>query len=739
MKSAFSNRYHLLFIIWSVACMVILPFMSKDAGITEDEPIHLEHGKTILAWYEGKDKTAVADAFDDKGQWKVVTEGNGSKSAMNIYGGLFDTLSAFIYQSVTHHFWGEYESKHIMSAIFGALLIIFTGLICQRVSNSWAIALLGIAIATFTPRIIGNSLSNPKDIPQATMFAFSLLQIISFLKELPELKLKRLLLVWLSLGLALAIRSGAVILIFYFIAFSTVYVISLALLGDLKVKRAGIITAAVFATGILGYLGCSLFWPWAMMNPIMNPLRSLVVFKNFAIFDCYEIFEGRWLHMNELPWYFVPKWLYITLPVTVVGGFILFFILIQKFIQRGGLNLVIYSLLVFSVLFPLLSIIISHSNIYNSARHVLFIIPSIVVIATLGWAELFNQLKSSQQKNAVSFAFLLLLAEPALYILNNNPYQAMYFSPLIGGEKGAFKNYEMDYWGYSIRPAVDWLDNTDSIHIAGRKTRIRMYYGEQIKLSYYTAKSKNLSHVLCQENSTDWDYQIILPAEAKHEPDLLYHWPPAGTIYEVKTEGVPLCAITKNPRITEATNNQPAVSVVQTNDSSTYFLAAGINLYQAGDYNHAAMMFKQSISHNPGNKIAINDLVATYNQLKMFDDAIAMATEGLKLDPTFQLLLNNLAESKKARASFKPDEAYYDNLSYNYYVQGDFVKVIESAKNALKLNPNSVVAWNNICSAYNSLHQYKKAEEACSNGLKIDANNVMLKNNKAEATKLLGK
>ena len=741
MKFDFTNPFKTLFIIWALASIVILPLMSLNAGITEDEPVFNDLGKTVVAWYEGRDKTAIQTPFDDKGQWIFVTKGDKDKAYLNIYGGLYNTIAAFTYEHITHDSLGEYESNHIVAALFGALMLIFTGLICYKITDSWNIAFLGIVIVTFCPRLIGNSLNNPKDIPQATMFAFSLLQMVSFFKELPNIRWKRLILLGLSFSLAIAMRSGAVILIFYFMAFTGLHLFHGFLTKELDWNKIMKVFFTAFAVSVLGYLGCSLFWPWALMNPLVNPLLSLAVFKNFDAFNCPEIFEGKWMGNGEIPWYFVPKWLYMTIPVTVTLGFGLFFVLIPKFLKKGWSNLLVYGLIIFSVFFPVLSIIINKSNIFNSARHVMFVIPSITVIATLGWSELFNRVKDVNQKLVLYIVFAGLMAEPALFIMNNNPIQAIYFSPLIGGEKGAFKNYEMDYWGYSVRPAIDWLENTDSLRAPGTKSRVRMWYGEQLKLSYYAAKSKNLTYVLCEENSTNWDYAITLPSEAKFNHDLLYHWPPIGTIHEITADGVPICAIVKNPRIiTVNTTNtaQPTLTVSQPLDSSTLYLNLGIQYYQKANYNQAVIAFKRSLAFNPSNKVAFNDVVASYNQLKMFDEAILYAEKGLTLDPGFELLKNNLNESLKARKTFAFTEGYYHDLSYNYYVQGDYLKVIESAKNALKINPNSSIGWNNMCSAYNQLGQYQKALDACDRGLKIDAKNVMLKNNRIEAAKMLG-
>ena len=543
--------------------------------------------------------------------------------------------------------------------------------------------------------------------------------------------------------MAMGIRSGGAILIFYFQAFLVPYLLYLWYTNEIDFNRAFKIFVIAGIVSVIGYLGCALFWPWDTLNPILNPWRSLSVFKSLNEFNCPEVFEGEWLGNGQRPWYWQPKWIYITLPLTTIFGCVLFLILIPKFLKKSKSEILSYGLLMFSFLFPMASIIISDSNVLNAERHVLFAVPGLIILATLAWAELFKQVKDSYQRIALGIFFLILIAEPARFIACNNPVQSMYFSPVVGGVKGAFKNYEMDYYGYSIRPAIDWIAEHDSIHAPGRKARVRMWYGEQIKLTHYIDSSQTLAYALCEENSQDWDYSIVLPSESKFNHDLLLHWPPAGTIYQVKADQTPLCAVVKNPRITYVQSNSPSQATVTYTapppaDAFATLLAQGVGYYSKANYNQAVITFKKCVELRPNDTVAINDVVASYNSLKMFDEAIEYAKKGFAIAPNFQLLKNNVAESYKAKKNFVPDEAYYHNLSYNYYVQQDYLKTIEAAKKALKLNPNSSIAWNNICSAYNQLKEYQKAMDACDRGLKIDAKNQMLKNNRAEAARLAG-
>lgn len=732
----FSNPAKLLFIVSAFFISFTLPYVSKDAGITEDEPQHREHGKKLYDYYTKGDKTVIESPFDEKGQWKYFTEGTTSKTAINIYGGFFDFLAEVLHHTICKNY-DAFEAKHALSAFFGALLFIFTALITQRISESWSVALLALVIATFTPRLFGYSLNNPKDIPLATFFAFSLLQMISFIKEMPRIRIRRAVLLALSFALAIAIRSGAVILIFYFLVFVVLYFALQFLYCDGEPKSFIQPLMVAVLISFAGYLGTSLFWPWAMQNPLLNPLRSLLVFKNFDTFIINELFEGNWINNKSLPWYFVPKWIYITTPVTIISGFVLFLILLPKFIRKQNWQITAYGLLLFSVAFPILSIIINHSSIYNSARHITFVIPSLIVLAALAWAEIFNAVKDIYLKFSVVVAFVIILSEPVLFIINNHPLQGLYFSPLIGGTKAAFKNYEMDYWGYSIRSAFNWIEKNDSTATEQNKGCVRMWYGEQLKLSYFADSSKRFKHVLAEENSADWDYFIELPSSGKFAPDIVYHWPPRGTVYEVMVDNAPICAVVKNYRLQQSALESNPAALTQNNKADPFNQAfnAGMNFYGQKNFNAAIVEFKKACALAPKNLLVVNNIVASLNELKMFDEAIVYATKGLKIDPNFSLLKNNFAETLKAKQSYHPDASYYINISYNYYVQGEFEKCIATSKMILKYEPNSFLAWNNICSAYNQLNQYDKAIDACNKGLKLAPTNELLRNNREVAVK----
>jgi hypothetical protein len=107
------------------------------------------------------------------------------------------------------------------------------------------------------------------------------------------------------------------------------------------------------------------------------------------------------------------------------------------------------------VLVPSVYAIARHLSLYDSIRHMYFIIPPIAVIAAAGWDLM---LASSRRQLALAAAAALAigLAEPIVFQIRNHPNQTVYFSPVIGGPRGAFGQYDMDYWGNCVLQAEQW-------------------------------------------------------------------------------------------------------------------------------------------------------------------------------------------------------------------------------------------------------------------------------------------
>jgi hypothetical protein len=54
-------------------------------------------------------------------------------------------------------------------------------------------------------------------------------------------------------------------------------------------------------------------------------------------------------------------------------------------------------------------------------------------------------------------AVALGIVSMLVFDIRFHPNQGVYFNSLVGGPRGAFKRYEMDYWGNCIFQAVEWV------------------------------------------------------------------------------------------------------------------------------------------------------------------------------------------------------------------------------------------------------------------------------------------
>ena len=73
------------------------------------------------------------------------------------------------------------------------------------------------------------------------------------------------------------------------------------------------------------------------------------------------------------------------------------------------------------------------------------------------------------------------------------------------------------------------------------------------------------------------------------------------------------------------------------------------------------------------------------------------------------------------------------NRSLQRYLAGDFKGCIQAAGEALRLNPNLAVAYNNMCASWNSLGEFNKAVLAGKRAVALNPDDTMAKNNLAVA------
>ena len=685
-----SSIYRLVFFIIAAALLIIMPIMSFDAGISGDENEHYVQSEKVLKYYTsfGKDTSSLVSP------------------ALRLYGQSFDLLSTVIIK--TFDIDKIYETRHFINSLFGWLAILFTALIAVELVG-WRAGIIGLFLMFISPGFLGHSFNNPKDIPFAMGYIMFLYYMIKWLKEMPRPSLKTSFMLALAVAIGISIRIGGLLSIAYFGLFVAMYFIFAS--GKFKdlfasqnlstVKRA-----IVYVVGIslLGYFMGILFWPYGMEAPLKNPVKALSDMTNFAV-SLRQIFEGKQVWSDNVPWYYLSKYILITVPVIVILGFVLFFR--QFFIKQKNLSILLIFILFFALAFPLVYIIWKKSNVFGGWRHTMFVYPPMVAMAAIGIGQFFNVFKKKAFVYITIALVLVLSFNPIRHIMANYPHEYVYYNEIEGGVKKAYGNYELDYYVHSLKKASEWLKENavKDAALTGKKIRVGAWITSP--LQYYfrkdTAKFEVAFVRYYERGNTDWDYAIFVNMGINSAQLLNGAWPPANTIHTIDVDGKPICAILKR----SDKNDLLGAQAMQINDTS-----------------NAIRYFNKALQAVPTNEAVLLNLADVYTKIQKLDSADLTIKKLLKFDPELDNALysqaviyfykndieNTLLTTKRIiKNNLKYYMAHYI-AAYAYLRKNDSYSAIKSLELLLEQNQGFKPAYQMLAQIYQQQGENEKAQ-----------------------------
>lgn len=521
-----------IFIVLSIAIAAIMAGLSHSYGFSGDEWVQIKYGQDIWNYF-AKGNTQALN-YDNLGQ---------HYTDLQYYGGIFD----FITEALHHLLPGiaYIYLRHFINACLGALMMIYTGSLAKRISGKWHVAILSLLFIFLSPRLFGESMNNPKDIPFAAGFIVCIYYIVALLQQLPQVSIKYASGIALGLGLAFGQRSaGGFLLMLFLIAFSTFYlqkhkaVLSQLREGSKRPLRRFLLLLAVAI--VAGYIIGILAWPWALQSPVSNPIASLQELSNRNM-HFPVLFEGVYRMNNHMPWYYELKWIFITSPIVVLAGTILFILFAKRAMQAYGLFYLV--LLAGCAFFPLAYIILKHATVYDTWRHVFFVYPFWVIMAALSYDILCSMIKTAKWKQVPVYIALFLLTPPLVWIVRSHPNQYIYFNELEGGIKGAYGNYDLDYYQNSCREACEWIKKNAPHHKGKKIIVLSNVLGIERYFDDDTSRIKVDTGVYEQRHYLQYDYFISTPRYVPVAQLQNQLWPPRSTVYGASMEDIPLCVV----------------------------------------------------------------------------------------------------------------------------------------------------------------------------------------------------
>ena len=421
----------------------------RDYGLSTDEPLQRIIGLKSLDFLAHKFQISwLLNGAQPLSNPESIFSGFADRD----YGVIFELPAELLVRIFSIQGPEIYYARHLFTfLVFFTSCIFFYKTIIIRYAD-FRIALLGTAILVLSPRIFGDSFFNDKDLVFLSLFVIATYTLFSLIVRLNTRSA-----LWHALACAFAINCRMMGII--------LPVVTVAVLVFLLVFKKISLKNCVRIFGVYALsITCLvvLFWPWLWANPYEHFLTAL---KNMAHFRTVPNlhFMGHVIPANNLPWFYVPVWIFITTPI----GYLIFFIVgliatIAELLRNGFFpKNKFYTLLdiinLGLAISPVLMVILLHSVLYNGWRHLYFIYPSVVMVCLFGIHYLWRLARNhSILQMAFKGGILILLLINALWMIKWHPYQYLYFNSLAGNWA---KKYDVDYWAVAyIRPLRKIVD-----------------------------------------------------------------------------------------------------------------------------------------------------------------------------------------------------------------------------------------------------------------------------------------
>jgi hypothetical protein len=408
-------------------------------GITWDEQFQSAYGEQVIAWYQSGFHNDAALMYRD----------------LYLYGGLFDVVAQIVARVSPLDLFVD---RHIVNVAFALIGLAGTWRLGVLVIGARG-GFLAMALTALTPMFYGHGFNNPKDIPFAALFVWTLCFLLESTRSSPDIRLSSAAKVTAAFGTLLAIRPGG---IFVFGYIGLWWLLSYVRGGDSP--RAAVRKTVGPLAAVLGgaWLIMLAFWPWAQVNPILNPLLGIRRAARFS-FTGPTLFFGQQVPARPAPLAYVPTWFALQLPetyfVAVAAG------LLSLAVRRSApttdedrQRAVMLGFLAFVVLFPVLAAVLLRSALYDAVRQLLFVVPPLAVLTAAALERSLRPPMPRVFRGAVAAATLAAAVVTVRDMAAMHPYESVYFNRLVaGGLRGVDGRFETDYWGNSYREGIEWV------------------------------------------------------------------------------------------------------------------------------------------------------------------------------------------------------------------------------------------------------------------------------------------
>ncbi len=419
---------------WAVAVLVLFAAAGAavvdDYGISVDEPRQRRITAANLEYVLGNADTPFVNAGNrlrDR-HYGVAFEAPLLLAERAL--GLDDSHTAYLLRhGATHLFW--------LCGGFACFLL------ARRLFGDGPLALLAMLLFLLHPRLYAHAFFNSKDVPFLAMFMIALhLAHRAFEKDTVR--------AFVVLGMGTAVLTNLRVMgVMLFAAVLGMRALDLLHAAQRSERRRVLKTAGAFAAAGAATLYAISPHLWSDSREFVEALRMFSGYPKFS----WELFQGRFVHSDALPWRYVPTWMAVTTPpFTLLLGCVGVVGVAWRVAARPGralrnTPLRLECLAAACLTLSLLAVAALGANTYNGWRHLYFLHAPLALLAASGL-----RLPASRDAAWVRRGTYAAAGVAAVGILIGmariHPFQHVYFNFLVDRTTPEHlrAQYEMDYW-----------------------------------------------------------------------------------------------------------------------------------------------------------------------------------------------------------------------------------------------------------------------------------------------------
>ncbi len=412
-----------------------------DYGISSDEPTERETTFTNIKY-----------VLDTLGIDKLNGANGDLENYQDKYYGIIMQVPPALIEWAKNFPGGAYiyYIRHLWTFLlcFGSYICFY--LMCREVLTSRWMSLLGTAMIAMYPRFFAEQFYNIKDMLFMAMFIVSMFVTVKMIQSKCSI-------FWTVLfSVTAAVTTNVRIVGLIFPVLLVGYLALAKILQKFEIVELDVPIIQRIILIIVGYL---LIYIASMPILWKHPVQQMIaVFTKFSDFDNWHgtiVFMGRILDGKNIPWYYIPIWQLISLPiwylllgVLILGIFLFVMIRNLKMGHKISINLILqnkYILWAFLLAFlPWFATVVAHSTLYNGWRHCYFLLPPIILLILSILNYVWNYLKGKQIiKYSIMSIILVGLILQTKWIISNHPYEMVYLNS-AGRKWGSY--FDRDYW-----------------------------------------------------------------------------------------------------------------------------------------------------------------------------------------------------------------------------------------------------------------------------------------------------